>query len=140
LVAGEGDNQVTEQQDSTMTRIDTPALDQLRRTNNLITVAVAAASDVVFGYILKRPPASIDRLWYQALVLGPAEPFSGYLVAACFEGPNSGLCVLPDGRTSWSQTMPTLPAATNLCTRWAETLAQAAVAEWHAHALGDPQP
>jgi hypothetical protein len=140
LVAGGGDNQVTEQQGSTMTRIDTPALDQLRCTNNLITVAAAADSDVVFGYILKRPPAGIDRLWYQALVLGPAEPFSGYLVAVCFEGPNSGLCVLPDGRTSWSQTMPTLPAATNLCTRWAETLAQAAVAEWRAHALGDPQP
>jgi hypothetical protein len=68
-----------------MTRIDTPALDQLRRTNNLITVAAAADSDVVFGYILKRPPAGIDRLWYQALVLGPAEPFSGYLVAVCFE-------------------------------------------------------
>lgn len=47
-----------------MTRIDTPALDQLRCTNNLITVAAAADLDVVFGYILKRPPAGIDRLWY----------------------------------------------------------------------------
>ena len=83
-----------------MTHINTPALNQLRSTNNLVTVTDAADTDIVFGYILKRPPADIDRLWYQVLVLGPVEPYSGYLVAACFEGPNSGLCVLPDGRTN----------------------------------------
>ena len=123
-----------------MTRINTPALDQLRYTSNIITLATTSDSDVVFGYILKRPPADIDRLWYQVLVLGPHEPFSGYLVAASFEGPNSGLCVLPDGRTSWSQNVPTRQAARELCTRWAETVAQAAVAEWNAHSLGNPQP
>jgi hypothetical protein len=128
------------QQDSTMTHINTPALNQLRSTNNLVTVTDAADTDIVFGYILKRPPADIDRLWYQVLVLGPVEPYSGYLVAACFEGPNSGLCVLPDGRTNWTQDMPTLRAATDLCTRWAETLAQATLAEWDAHARGAPQP
>jgi len=86
-----------------MTHINTPALNQLRSTNNLVTVIDAADTDIVFGYILKRPPADIDRLWYQVLVLGPVEPYSGYLVAACFEGPNSGLCVLPDGRTNWQR-------------------------------------
>jgi hypothetical protein len=36
--------------------------------------------------------------------------------------------------------VPTRQAATELCTRWAETVAQAAVAEWNAHSLGNPQP
>ena len=37
-----------------MTHINTPALNQLRSTNNLVTVTDAADTDIVFGYILKR--------------------------------------------------------------------------------------
>ena len=62
-----------------MTHINTPALNQLRSTNNLVTVTDAADTDIGFGYILKRPPADIDRLWQRVarmhkIVTGRIQP------------------------------------------------------------------